>query len=56
MKCLDCEGKTWVEVTKPLPNEISRTRKCRKCGFKFKTIEWVDLTGLPKHILDKLES
>lgn len=55
MKCPNCESPTWTRNTKQYDDEVLRSRKCRTCGLSFWTVEWIDLSRLPKEILDKLE-
>lgn len=35
----DCGGETAVVVTTALHDRIDRTRRCKRCGYKFTTTE-----------------
>lgn len=54
MKCPECGAKT--EVYHRHPNKRNRYRRCKACGFKFKTIERMSIEDeeLRNQILRKM--
>ena len=39
MKCPVCLGDTAVIDSRDDPDAVNRRRKCKKCGYKFNTVE-----------------
>ena len=39
MKCPVCLGDTAVIDSRDDPDAVNRKRKCKKCGYKFRTVE-----------------
>lgn len=46
MKCLECYGATKVIRTRMSPDKVYRRRKCPACGYRFTTLEVLDLNAI----------
>ena len=59
MYCPKCKSKTDVEKTIVKEDKVFRYRKCRKCNWRFKTVEVVsdgwDYKGVLKRIKEMIE-
>ena len=60
MNCPKCGSKTEVEKTIIKKEKTFRYRRCKKCGYRFKTVETIsdgwDYKGLLKEIKAMIES
>ena len=56
MNCPKCKSKTEVEKTIIKRNKVFRYRRCKKCGYRFKTVEEISDGWDYKGVLKKIKA